>query len=80
MLEAQAGVLLLQAFAAQWCLPSGPLMSLLTAVFSSASAVFTWDTPCPQIRPTKATRKELMITGKVQYSSKSHKVFCCQVK
>uniref|UniRef100_A0AC11CSE9 Uncharacterized protein n=1 Tax=Ovis aries TaxID=9940 RepID=A0AC11CSE9_SHEEP len=38
------------------------LMSSLTAVFSSASAVFTMDI-YPQIRPT-ATRKELMITGR----------------
>ncbi|XP_052510445.1 sodium/glucose cotransporter 1-like [Budorcas taxicolor] len=38
------------------------LMSSLTAVFSSASAVFTMDI-YPHIRPT-ATRKELMITGR----------------
>ncbi|XP_043290243.1 sodium/glucose cotransporter 1-like isoform X3 [Cervus canadensis] len=38
------------------------LMSSLTAVYSSASAVFTMDI-YPRIRPT-ATKKELMITGR----------------
>ena len=38
------------------------LMSSLTAVYSSASAVFTMDI-YPQMRPT-ATKKELMITGR----------------
>ena len=38
------------------------LTSSLTAVYSSASAVFTMDI-YPQIRPT-ATKKELMITGR----------------
>uniref|UniRef100_A0A8B9YQW0 Sodium/glucose cotransporter 1-like n=1 Tax=Bos mutus grunniens TaxID=30521 RepID=A0A8B9YQW0_BOSMU len=39
------------------------LMSSLTAVYSSASAVFTMDI-YPQMRPT-ATKKELMITGRL---------------